>query len=98
MWGLAGAVGERSTLSVALLVGGLANALSAVGSVTVVAGEVTRIVLGTNQGRMVRTTTVASLGRYLPEGTPTTTRCVSHHDSGEEWRWAYQVGEETRDL
>ena len=65
VWGLAGAVGERSTLSIALLVGGLANTLSAVGGVTVVASEVTRVVLGANQGRMVRATTVASLRRYL---------------------------------
>ena len=65
VWGLAGAVGERSTLSVAFRIGGLANTLSAVGSVTVVAGETTGVVLGTNQGRMVRATTVASLRRYL---------------------------------
>jgi len=47
-WGLAGAVGERSTLSVALRIGGLADTLSTVGSVTVVAGEATGVVLGTN--------------------------------------------------
>lgn len=64
VWGLAGAVGERSTLSIALLVGGLANALSAVGSVTVVASEVARVVLGTDQGGMVRAATVASFRRY----------------------------------
>ena len=64
-WGLAGAVGERSALSVTLRIGGLANTLSAVGSVTVVTGEATGVVLGTNQGRMVRATTVASLRRYL---------------------------------
>lgn len=65
LWGLTGAVGERSTLSVAFRIGGLANTLSAVGSVTVVAGEAAGVVFGTNQGRMVRTTTVASLRRYL---------------------------------
>jgi len=64
LWGLTGAVGERSTLSVAFRIGGLANTLSAVGSVTVAAGEATGVVFGTNQGRMVRTTTVASLRRY----------------------------------
>ena len=45
LWGLAGAVGERSTLSVTFLVGGFANTLSAVLSVTVVAVEVTGVVL-----------------------------------------------------
>ena len=65
VWGLAGAGGERSALPVTFLVGGFANTLSAVGGVTVVASEVTGVVLGTNQGRMVRATTVASLRRYL---------------------------------
>jgi hypothetical protein len=63
-WGLAGAEGGRSTLSVAFRIGGLANTLPAVGSVTVDAGEATRVVLGTNRGRMVRASTVASLRRY----------------------------------
>jgi len=62
--GVAGAGGEVSTFSVALLEGGLANTFSAVGSVTVVAGEVTRVVRGTDQGCVVWTTTVASLRRY----------------------------------
>jgi len=65
VWGLAGAVGERSTLSIAFVVGRLANTLSAPGSVTVVAGETTRIVPGTDQGCVVRAAAVSSLGRYL---------------------------------
>jgi len=67
-WGLAGAGGEQSTFPIALLVWRLANTLSAVGSVTVVAGEVTGVVPGTNQGRMVGAITVASLRRYLRFG------------------------------
>jgi len=64
VWGVAGAGVGISTLSVALFEGGLANTLSAIGSVTVVASEVTRIVRGTNQGCVVWTTTVASLRRH----------------------------------
>jgi len=61
VWALTGAVGERSALSVTLLVGRLANTFSAIGSITVLAGEVTRIVLGADQGTMIRATAAASL-------------------------------------
>jgi hypothetical protein len=54
VWFLARAVRERPALSRAFLEGGLADAFSIVGSVTFIAGEVTRLVLGTNQGPMLR--------------------------------------------
>jgi len=64
-WGLAGAVVGGSALPVAFLVGGFANTLATVGSVTVRALEVTRIVLGASGNRMVGVVAVASCFLHL---------------------------------
>jgi len=60
VWGLAGAVEGRSTLSVAFLVGGLANTLSIGGSVTVRTVEIAGVILGANRDRVIGVVAVAS--------------------------------------
>lgn len=65
LWVVAGAGLEESALSGTLLVGRVADTLSTVLSVTVRASEVTGIVRGTDQGRMVGAIAVASSLRYL---------------------------------
>ena len=65
LWGLAGAVGERSTHSATFLVGGFTNTLPLRRCVTVRTLETTRVILGANRLRVIRVVAVLSALCYL---------------------------------
>lgn len=80
LWGLAGAAGRRSALSVAFLVGGFANTFSIFLRVTVRTFEAARIVLGANWGTVIGVVAIASPILYLQRGAPMVRWHVSHRD------------------